>query len=92
MNDGRLNAKVFLAPTTRALALAWVRLAFGQHFRPADILEFQATRIAVQARRSVLVHADHELVAGAPAVFTVLPGALTAIVGPAAPGLPSPPR
>ena len=89
MNDGLLNAKVFLAPTKRALALAWVRLAFGQHFRQSDVLEFQAARIAVQARRSVLVHADHELAGRTPATFTVLPSALAVVAGPQAPGLPA---
>jgi YegS/Rv2252/BmrU family lipid kinase len=89
MNDGRFNAKVFLAPTKAELAFAWVRLAFGQHFRPTDIWEFRAARIEVHARRSVLVHADHELVGGAPATFTVLPSALPVVVGARPPGLPA---
>ena len=89
MNDGLLNAKVFLAPTKSALALAWMRLACGQRFGPSDILEFQAARITVRARRSVLVHADHELVAGTPATFTLLPAAIAVVAGPRAPGLPS---
>lgn len=89
MNDGLLNVKVFLAPTKSQLALAWLRLACGQRFGPSDVLEFQAARITVRARRSVLVHADHELVAGTPATFTVLPSAIAVVAGPLAPGLPA---
>jgi TerC family integral membrane protein len=50
-----------------------------------------AALIKVSARRAKLVHADHELVAGTPATFTILPDAVAVVVGPAAPGLADPP-
>lgn len=87
LNDGLLNGKVFLSKSQRGLALAWLRLALGQSWGREDVIEFRAARIDVQARRQVLVHADHQLVEDTPASFCVVPAALPVIVGRQAPGL-----
>ena len=54
------------------------------------MVEFQARRIAFDARRGALVHADNLLTRRTPAVFEALQGAVQVIVGPDAPALHEP--
>jgi diacylglycerol kinase (ATP) len=87
MNDGLFNVRVFLAGSKRELAGTWLRIILGRPLDQPNIVELTARRLAVEARKPRLIHADDELAGRTPATFEVLPAAVRVIVGPNPTGL-----
>jgi diacylglycerol kinase family enzyme len=87
MDDGMLDATVYLAKTKLDLAKSLIQRMRGVQQTYPDVFEFRARRIVVRSRRRLPVHADDQLIGRTPAVFETIPGALTVFVGSNAPAL-----
>jgi diacylglycerol kinase (ATP) len=80
--DGIADVCVLRAISKPAFLRAFPRVFTGSHVRHPAVSMYRAARVTVEADRRVLVYADGERVAPAPAVFEVLPAALPLVVGP----------
>jgi diacylglycerol kinase (ATP) len=87
LNDGVLHSKLFVVRGKVGLARAWLRVALGHPPDPSEVMEYTTPKQTILTRRTAPVHADDTLAGRTPATFEVLPGAITVIAGPQAPGL-----
>ncbi|MEX0984222.1 MAG: diacylglycerol kinase family protein [Actinomycetota bacterium] len=80
--DGIADVCLLRTLSKPAFLRAFPRVFRGTHVRHPAVTMRRARRISVEADRRVMVYADGERVAPAPAVFEVLPGALPVVIGP----------
>lgn len=86
--DGALDICIVTAMSKAAFLRAFPKVYVGKHATHPNVMMLRGTDLKVEANRRVSVFADGEKVGSLPAVFTVLPKALTVVVGPNAKAIP----
>lgn len=82
LDDGLLDVLIFRAvPLTRLTTLV-PKAILGQHSDDDDVLYRQASRFEISSQPPLDVNADGEVVGACPAIYEVVPGALSVVVGP----------
>lgn len=77
LRDGKLDLMVVGNMGKLELLKAFPRVYKGTHVTHPKVVMERATEISVDTSERVLVHADGELIGEGPAVFKVMPGAVT---------------
>lgn len=80
--DGRLDVCLLEAMSTPAFLRAFPSVFRGSHVRHPKVRMLRSRRVTVEADRRVTVYADGERIGPAPAVFEVVPEAISVVVGP----------
>jgi diacylglycerol kinase (ATP) len=80
--DGQLDVCIVSAMTKAAFLRAFPKVYTGRHSTHPNVTMLKGTNLKVEANRQMMVFADGERVGLLPAVFTVLPQALSVVVGP----------
>ena len=84
IDDGHLDLYSLEMRTVWKLALMLRRFRTGEHGVWSEVRTARGTAFEVRTRRPMAVNADGELIAETPAVFGVLPGAVSVFAPPAA--------
>ena len=79
--DGMLDVVIVEALSRGAFLRAFPKVFRGSHLNHPKVRMLRAGRVTIEANRRVQVYADGERVGSLPAIFEVLPGALSAVVG-----------
>ena len=85
--DGQLDVCIVTAMSKVAFLRAFPKVYVGRHGTHPNVMMLKGTNLKIEANRRMLVFADGERVGSLPAVFTVLPKALSVVVGPDAKAL-----
>jgi diacylglycerol kinase (ATP) len=86
LDDGLLDICIVEALSKTAFLRAFPRVFAGSHTTHPKVRMLRARTVKVEANRKVQVYADGERVGPLPAVFEVMPGALSVVAGPDAKG------
>ena len=87
LDDGFLDICIVEALSKAAFLWAFPRVFAGRHTTHPKVRMLRARNVRVEANRKVQVYADGERLGALPAVFEVMPGALSVVAGPDAKGL-----
>ena len=82
LDDGLLDVLLFHAVPLSRLVTLVPKAVVGQHSEDDDVLYRQARRIELTSEPHLDMNADGEVVGATPAVYEVMPQALSVIVGP----------
>ena len=80
--DGELDVCVVSAMSKGAFLRAFPKVYVGKHATHPKVTMLKGRELKIEANRKMLVFADGERVGSLPAVFKVLPKALSVVVGP----------
>lgn len=82
--DGELDVCIVSAMSKGAFLRAFPKVYVGKHATHPNVTMLKGHELKIEANRKMLVFADGERVGPLPAVFKVLPRALSVVVGPGA--------
>jgi diacylglycerol kinase (ATP) len=83
LSDGRMDVFIIPAMPLAKLAVVVPQVLLGRHTDSGDVLHRQAQQMIVSSEPSFDLNADGEIIGAAPAIFDVVPRALTVVINPA---------
>jgi diacylglycerol kinase (ATP) len=87
LDDGLLDICIVEALSKTAFLRAFPRVFRGAHVRHPRVRMLRGRAVTMEANRKLQLYADGERIGPLPAEFSVMPGALRAVVGPGARGI-----
>jgi diacylglycerol kinase (ATP) len=82
LDDGLMDVLIFPTMPIAKLAVVVPQVLLGRHTGSADLIHRQAQQMIITSEPSFSLNADGEIIGEAPAIFDVLPKALSVVINP----------